>query len=65
MYRDVDQRYSNLFNSSLQGLISRDGSGGAARDNVGAARSYRRIIRAEFLKYRADGASPEVGGKVE
>ncbi len=65
VYRDVDQRYSNLFNSSLQGLISRGGSGSAARDNVGAARGYRRIIRAEFLKYRADGASPEVGGKVE
>ena len=65
VYRDVDQRYSSLFNSSLQGLISRDGSGGAARDNVGTARGYRRIIRAEFLKYRDGRASPEVGGKVE
>ena len=65
VYRDVDQRYSSLFNSSLQGLISRDGSGGAARENVGAARSYRRIIRAEFLKYREEGASPKVGGEVE
>ena len=51
VYRDVDRRYSNLFNSSLQGLISRNGSNGPARENVGAARSYRRIIRAEFLKY--------------
>ena len=65
VYRDVDQRYSNLFNSSLQGLISRDGSGGAARKNVGTARGYRRIIRAEFLKYRDDGASPKVGVEVE
>ena len=57
VYRDVDQRYSNLFNSSLQGLISRDGSRGAAQGNVGTSRSYRRIIRAEFLKYR-DGEKP-------
>ena len=64
VYRDVDQRYGNLFNSSLQGMISRRG-GSAARENVGTARGYRRIIRAEFLKYRNDGASPAVGGKVE
>ncbi len=65
VYRDVDQRYSNLFNSSLQGLISRDGSGRAARENVGTARGYRRIIRAEFLKYRDAGSSPKLGGEVE
>ena len=64
VYRDVDQRYGNLFNSSLQGLITRDGSG-AARKNVGTARGYRRIIRAEFLKYRDAGSSPKVGGEVE
>ena len=50
LYRDVDQRYSNLFNTSLQNVITRrsgDTSGGGAA----AARSYRRVIRAEFLKY--------------
>ena len=51
VYRDVDQRYSNLFNSSLQGIISRRGTSAAAQETVGAARGYRRIIRAEFLKY--------------
>ena len=51
VYRDVDQRYGKLFGSD---------------DNAtGASRGYRRIIRAEFLKYRDAGASPEVGGKVE
>ena len=51
VYRDVDQRYSNLFNSSLQGMITRKGGSAAAQETVGAARGYRRIIRAEFLKY--------------
>ncbi len=53
--RDVDQRYSNLFNTSLQSMITR-GNGGytGSPDAVGGARSYRRIIRAEFLKYTDD-----------
>ena len=51
VYRDVDQRYSNLFNSSLQGMITRKGGSAASPETVGAARGYRRIIRAEFLKY--------------
>ena len=51
VYRDVDQRYGRLFSSN-------DTPGGASR-------GYRRIIRAEFLKYRDAGSSPEVGGKVE
>ena len=51
VYRDVDQRYGRLFGTN---------------DNAsGASRGYRRIIRAEFLKYRDAGSSPEVGGKVE
>ena len=55
VYRDVDQRYSNLFNTSLQSMITR-GNGGytGSPDAVGGARSYRRIIRAEFLKYTDD-----------
>ena len=52
VYRDVDQRYSNLFNTSLQSMITRDGGGGRAGTAGGAsARGYKRIIRAEFLKY--------------
>ena len=51
VYRDVDQRSGRLFSSN-------DNPGGASR-------GYRRIIRAEFLKYRDAGSSPEVGGKVE
>ena len=51
VYRDVDQRYGKLFGSD---------------DNAtGASRGYRRIIRAEFLKYRDAGSSPKVGGEVE
>ncbi len=50
VYRDVDQRYSNLFNTSLQGMITHDrGTSGAVSGT--SARGYRRIIRAEFLKY--------------
>ena len=50
VYRDVDQRYSNLFNTTLQGVITKDPGNAAASGAVGA-RGYRRIIRAEFLKY--------------
>ncbi len=50
VYRDVDQRYSNLFNTSLQNVITRRSGSSATTGNAGA-RSYRRIIRAEFLKY--------------
>jgi uncharacterized protein YbjQ (UPF0145 family) len=50
VYRDVDQRYTNLFNTSLQGVLTKDSSPAAA-SNPTAARGYRRIIRAEFLKY--------------
>ena len=50
VYRDVDQRYTNLFNTSLQGMITRSGSGGGSNANV-AARNYKRIIRAEFIRY--------------
>ena len=53
VYRDVDQRYSNLFNTSLQNVITRQSGGGASGGNT-AARSYRRIIRAEFLRYTDD-----------
>ena len=49
LYRDVDQRYSNLFNTTLQGMITRSGGGGKSANT--AARSYKRIIRAEFLRY--------------
>lgn len=52
VYRDVDQRYSNLFNTSLQGMITRDGSGSSgSAGGTSGARGYKRIIRAEFLKY--------------
>lgn len=51
VYRDVDQRYSNLFNTSLQGMITHDGSGTAGTTGGVSARGYKRIIRAEFLKY--------------
>ena len=50
LYRDVDLRYTNLFNTTLQGVITRSGSGGGAGGNT-AARTYKRVIRAEFLKY--------------
>ena len=50
VYRDVDQRYSNLFNTSLQNVITRRSDGSAATGNSGA-RGYRRIIRAEFIRY--------------
>ena len=51
VYRDVDQRYGKLFGTN---------------DNPrGASRGYRRIIRAEFLKYREGGASPKGGVEVE
>ena len=50
VYRDVDQRYSNLFNTSLQNVITRrSGSPGAAGGS--GARGYKRIIRAEFIRY--------------
>ena len=50
VYRDVDQRYSNLFNTSLQNVITRrpGGSGGSGGSGV---RGYKRIIRAEFIRY--------------
>jgi len=51
VYRDVDQRYSNLFNTSLQSVITRDGSKPGTGSTGTAARGYKRIIRAEFLKY--------------
>jgi len=50
VYRDVDQRYDKLFNTSLQNVITRR-SGGGTSGGGAAARSYKRIIRAEFLKY--------------
>ena len=50
VYRDVDQRYSNLFNTSLQNVITRRSDSSATAGNTGA-RGYKRIIRAEFLKY--------------
>ena len=49
VYRDVDQRYTNLFNTTLQGMITRSGSGGSNGNT--AARNYKRIIRAEFIRY--------------
>ena len=53
LYRDVDQRYSNLFNTTLQGVITRRGSNDSSADAPAtvAARGYKRIIRAEFLRY--------------
>ena len=52
VYRDVDRRYSNLFNTTLQGVITRSGSTGSADASATvAARGYKRIIRAEFLRY--------------
>ena len=50
VYRDVDQRYSNLFNTSLQNVITRR-SGNSGTAGPAGARSYRRIIRAEFIRY--------------
>ena len=50
LYHDVDQRYSNLFNTSLQNVITKRSDNPAAASNTGA-RSYKRVIRAEFLKY--------------
>ena len=50
VYRDVDQRYSNLFNTSLQNMITRSGGTSGTAGGAGA-RGYKRIIRAEFLKY--------------
>lgn len=49
VYRDVDQRYTNLFNTTLQGVITRSGSSGSSGN--AAARNYKRIIRAEFIRY--------------
>ena len=55
VYRDVDQRYSNLFNTSLQNVITRRGSGSSGDGATAtAARGYNRIIRAEFLHYTDD-----------
>ena len=51
VYRDVDQRYGRLF--------------GTNDNSSGASRGYRRIIRAEFLKYRDGGSSPQHGVEVE
>ena len=50
VYRDVDQRYSNLFNTSLQNVITRRSDSSAAAGNTGA-RGYKRVIRAEFIRY--------------
>ena len=55
VYRDVDQRYSNLFNTTLQGVITRSGGGSTGGSSgAAAARGYKRIIRAEFLRYTDD-----------
>lgn len=51
VYRDVDQRYSNLFNTSLQGMLTRSGGAAAPSAAAAGARGYRRVIRAEFIKY--------------
>ena len=49
VYRDVDERYTNLFNTSLQNMITRSGNGGSNGNT--AARTYQRVIRAEFIRY--------------
>ena len=51
VYRDVDQRYSNLFNTSLQNVITRSGGGSSGTAGNVGTQGYKRIIRAEFLKY--------------
>ena len=45
VYRDVDQRYGKLFSTT--------------DSTAGTSRGYRRIIRAEFLKYREEGKPPK------
>ena len=72
VYRDVDQRYSNLFNSSLQGMISRKGAmTGSGNDKPcsgdRAARSLSKLIGsagtdADHVKFMShDGVPPQNG----
>ena len=51
VYRDVDQRYGNLFNTSLQSMLTRGGGSSGGGASATSARGYRRIIRAEFIRY--------------